>query len=121
MIKLTDFFLTILTTFLLVVTQVFLKIWLSKYTIKIFPLRELNISNIFKIEFIGAGLSFLIGGILWLSLLKRVEFNLLYPLISLSYIFGLFAAKFIFHEDVPSIRWFGVLVIMLGVYIISRN
>ena len=121
MIKLTDFFLTILTTFLLVVTQVFLKIWLSKYTVQIFPLRELHISNVFRFEFIGAGLSFLIGGILWLGLLKRVEFNLLYPLISLSYIFGLLAARFIFHENIPSIRWLGVLVIMFGVYLISRH
>ena len=121
MIKLTDFILTVLTTFLLVVTQVLLKIWLGKYTIQVLPLKDLNVNNIFRLEFICAGLSFLIGGILWMGLLKRVEFSVLYPLISISYIFGLLAAKFIFHESIPGVRWFGVLIIIFGVYLISRN
>lgn len=121
MLKLTDFFLVVFTTCILVTTQLLLKIWLTKYSFKIFPLSDIKFSSLFSYEFIGAGLSFLIGGVIWLGLLKRMEFSVLYPLVSLSYIFGLFAAQFIFHENIPPIRWIGVLVIILGVYLISRN
>ena len=121
MIKLTDFFLAVFTTCILVTTQVLLKIWLTKYSFKIFPLSDIKFSPLFSYEFIGAGLSFLLGGVIWLGLLKRIEFSVLYPLISISYIFGLLAAKYIFNESIPTLRWVGVLVIIAGVFLISRN
>jgi len=43
-----------------------------------------------------------------------------YPMISLSYIFGMFAAIFIFHEQVPLIRWLGVLLIIAGCVLIAK-
>lgn len=43
-----------------------------------------------------------------------------YPLVSLSYVFGLLAAAWIFHEDVSFNKWVGVALIMIGCYIISK-
>lgn len=120
-IRLTDLLLTIFTTCLLVVTQVLLKIWLQKYSFQILPLKKINLSPLLSYELLGAGLSFIIGGIIWLGLLKRIDFSILYPLISISYIFGLLAAKYVFHESIPSIRWVGVFVIIIGVFLVSRN
>lgn len=34
--------------------------------------------------------------------------------------FGLLAAVFIFKESVPFLRWVGVLVIILGIFITTR-
>lgn len=121
MIKLIDFLLVVVTTFLLVVTQILLKIWLQKYSIQVFPVRNLSLNSIINFEIGGALISFIIGGLIWLDLLKKVEFNILYPLISISYIFGLLAAKIIFNENVPTIRWIGVGVIILGIYLISKS
>lgn len=119
--KIVDILLTIITTCLLVVTQVAAKLWLEKHTIQIFPLKQLNLAPFLSLEVLIAGASFLTGVVLWMGLLKRLEFSVLYPLVSISYIFGLIAAKVIFYEQIPPIRWFGVGLIILGVFFISRS
>jgi undecaprenyl phosphate-alpha-L-ara4N flippase subunit ArnE len=43
-----------------------------------------------------------------------------YPMISLSYVFGMLAAIFIFHESIPAARWIGVFLIMSGCVLIAR-
>ena len=43
-----------------------------------------------------------------------------YPLASMSYVFGMLAAIFIFHEEVPLTRWLGVVLIMGGCYFIAK-
>jgi len=43
-----------------------------------------------------------------------------YPMISLSYVFGMCAAILFFHEEVPLIRWAGVALIMLGCVLIAK-
>jgi undecaprenyl phosphate-alpha-L-ara4N flippase subunit ArnE len=58
--------------------------------------------------------------LLWLYLIKHYNFSMVYPMISISYIFGMLAAIFIFHETVPLIRWLGVLLIMGGVILIAK-
>ena len=44
-----------------------------------------------------------------------------YPLISISYIFGVLAARFVFHETIPLTRWIGVLVIIVGVFLVVQK
>ena len=43
-----------------------------------------------------------------------------YPLVSLSYVFGMIAAIVFFNESVDFMKWIGVLLIMLGCYFIAR-
>jgi undecaprenyl phosphate-alpha-L-ara4N flippase subunit ArnE len=43
-----------------------------------------------------------------------------YPMVSLSYVFGMLAALFVFHEDVSLVRWAGIFFIMLGCILIAR-
>jgi undecaprenyl phosphate-alpha-L-ara4N flippase subunit ArnE len=43
-----------------------------------------------------------------------------YPMISLSYVFGMLAAIVFFHEEVPLVRWAGVALIMLGCVLIAK-
>jgi undecaprenyl phosphate-alpha-L-ara4N flippase subunit ArnE len=57
---------------------------------------------------------------LYLYLFKHFEFSVAYPVTSLSYVFGMLAAVFIFHEAVPLMRWAGVLLIMVGVFLIAK-
>jgi undecaprenyl phosphate-alpha-L-ara4N flippase subunit ArnE len=68
-----------------------------------------------------SGLSMVMASLIWFYILKHNDLSLAYPLISISYIFGTFAAVFIFHETVTPTRWIGVLFIMIGVGFLTRQ
>ena len=70
--------------------------------------------------FFFAGVSALSGMLLWMYLLKRYEFSVIYPLTGISFIFGLFAAQWILHESVPFMRWVGVAFIVIGVFFVAK-
>ncbi len=70
--------------------------------------------------FLGCGICYAAGTVLWMYILKRFPFSMAYPMISLSYVFGMLAAILIFHEDVSIGRWLGVLLIMGGCVLIAR-
>ena len=59
--------------------------------------------------------------LVWMYVLKHYQFSIAYPLLSISYIIGLLAAYFIFHEAVPLTRWIGVCIVMVGVYLIVKS
>jgi undecaprenyl phosphate-alpha-L-ara4N flippase subunit ArnE len=67
-----------------------------------------------------SGLSMLAASLIWFHILKHYEFSVAYPMISISYIFGMLASIFIFHETVPPTRWLGVLLIMSGVLLVTK-
>lgn len=70
--------------------------------------------------FLYMGICFIASSILWMYILKKYPFGMAYPLASMSYAFGMLAAIFIFHEDVPLTRWLGVVLIMSGCYFITK-
>ena len=53
-------------------------------------------------------------------IVKNYPFSMAYPLVSLSYVFGMIAAIVFFNESVDLMKWIGVLLIMLGCYFIAR-
>ncbi|MDR0766738.1 MAG: EamA family transporter [Odoribacteraceae bacterium] len=67
-----------------------------------------------------SGLCMVAATFLWLYIIKHYDFSMAYPMISISYIFGMLAAIFIFHETVPPSRWLGVLFITGGVILIAK-
>ncbi|MEG1555260.1 MAG: hypothetical protein RR356_00860 [Bacteroidales bacterium] len=71
-------------------------------------------------QFAASGVCALTAMVVWMIVLKRFEFSLAYPLLSISYIIGLFAAQFIFHEAIPITRWIGVVIIMIGVFFVVK-
>jgi len=70
--------------------------------------------------FAACGASMLIATLLWLYILKHFEFSVAYPLTSISYIIGMLAAMFVFHEAIPFTRWIGVFLIMIGVFLVVK-
>ncbi|MBO7598576.1 MAG: EamA family transporter [Bacteroidales bacterium] len=67
-----------------------------------------------------SGLSMGAATLLWFYILKHVDFSIAYPLISFSYVFGMLAAVFIFHESVPPTRWIGLALIVSGAFLILK-
>lgn len=60
------------------------------------------------------------GTALWFYIIRHFPFSMAYPMISLSYVFGVIAAMLVFHEEVSVTRWMGVLLIMAGCYFIAK-
>ena len=58
--------------------------------------------------------------VLWLHILKNYPLSIAYPLTSLSYVFGMIGAWWIFHEAIPLSRWIGVAIIIIGIYFIIK-
>ena len=71
-------------------------------------------------QFASCGLCYGAGSLLWFYIIKNFPFSMAYPMVSLSYVFGMIAAIVFFHESVDLLKWLGVLLIMLGCYLIAR-
>lgn len=109
----------ILQSLLLTAGQVFLKFALAKM-----PKFELTKSFVYQFlvnwQFAACGLCFAFASILWVYMLKVFPLSVAYPMISLSYCFGMIAAIIFFNEDVSSVKWIGVFFIMTGCFLIAR-
>lgn len=92
---------------------------------------ELNVSldtlvptavKLFTNPFVLGGFVFVFSGALfWLAVLSRWPLSLAYPLLSISYILGIGASVLLFKEKVSWVQLLGVLVIIMGVYLVSRE
>lgn len=71
-------------------------------------------------QFAACGLCYGAGSVLWFYIIKHYPFSMAYPLVSLSYVFGMIAAMVFFNEPVNITKWIGVLFIMLGCYFIAK-
>jgi len=71
-------------------------------------------------QFALCGLCYGAGSILWFYIIKHFPFSMAYPMVSLSYVFGMIAAIIFFHEPVTLTKWLGVLLIMAGCYFIAK-
>lgn len=71
-------------------------------------------------QFAACGVCYGAGTLLWFYIIKHFPFSMAYPMVSLSYVFGMIAAVLIFHEPVSLTKWLGVLLIMAGCYFIAK-
>lgn len=53
-------------------------------------------------------------------IIKHYPLSVAYPMISLSYVFGMLAAVVCFHEDVSLSKWIGVAFIIIGCCLIAK-
>ena len=70
--------------------------------------------------FIGLAV-YLIGTVFWLAALSRVDLSFAYPFASFNYVVMLVASWMMFDEKITLSRFFGTLIIGIGVFLISRN
>lgn len=62
-----------------------------------------------------------LSSIFWLVVLSRLELSLAYPMVSVAYILVAIASWLFFKENVNLVRWLGILIIVLGVFFVSRS
>lgn len=111
--------LTILQSALLALGQVMLKLGLARITS--FGWNKTFWSSVFiNWQFAVSGLCFGTGSLLWMYIVKRFPLSMAYPMISLSYVFGLIAASIVFHEYVGPMKWLGVGLIIAGCMLVAK-
>lgn len=58
---------------------------------------------------------------IWLLVLSRTEVSVAYPMSSLGYIATAVVAWYLFDEPMTPMRVAGIIIIMIGVYLIART
>lgn len=90
---------------------------------------EFTLSNVLPVSlriignfyiFVGVG-SFVFSLALWLLALSRIDVSCAYPLTSLGYITTALAGFWLLQEPITPMRILGILVILLGVYLVTRS
>jgi undecaprenyl phosphate-alpha-L-ara4N flippase subunit ArnE len=111
--------LAIVQSFLLMLSQVFLKLAVTQFGA--FQFTFAYFKSVFgNIHLVISGITVTGAISLWVYILKHYPFSIAYPLGSISYIFGLIAAVSIFHEQVSATRWLGVCIIIVGIYFVTK-
>jgi drug/metabolite transporter (DMT)-like permease len=59
------------------------------------------------------------AALMWLVVLSRLDLGYAYPMLALTYVFVPLAAKLVLHESVPTGRWVGVGMIIMGVIVVA--
>jgi drug/metabolite transporter (DMT)-like permease len=66
-------------------------------------------------------LFYMVPSFIWIFMLKTVDISFLQPMFSLVYIVTPVLAVMILRENIPINRWVGIVVIVLGVFIVARR
>ncbi|AKG36508.1 EamA family transporter [Paenibacillus durus] len=105
-----------LNVLMLVSGQVLFKIGLEK-------LGGVNLNNAWKAIFntyiIFGLLLYVLATLVWFVVLSRVPLSIAYPIQSIAYVLGILAAFILFNEPISFMKWMGMIIIVIGVYIIS--
>ena len=109
----------ILQSVLLTGGQVFLKFALMRMPAFAWT-REFLWGMLTNWQFAACGLLFGASSLLWMYIVKQFPFSSAYPMVSLSYVFGMLAALIFFHEEVSVAKWVGVSFIVLGCMLIAK-
>ena len=70
---------------------------------------------------IGAVLLTIVTALAWILALSRAEVSRIYPFMALSYVLVAVFSRFMFSEEVTSLRWVGIATICIGVVLVARS
>ena len=62
-----------------------------------------------------------ITAVAWILAVARAELSHIYPFMALSYVLVALFSLLLFRENVTALRWAGILVICVGVFLVSRS
>ena len=108
-----------LQSLFLTMAQLFLKIAVKRFGVFSWTWHYLR-TVAYNLPLLFSGISAIAGTVLWIYILRKYEFSIAYPLTSICYIFGIMAAQWILHEQVPATRWIGVGIIIIGVFFVAK-
>lgn len=71
--------------------------------------------------FLTGTIMYVMATLMWFYLLSRFEFSLIYPILSLSLVISILAARLFLGESISVQRWFAVGLISLGIFLLVRS
>lgn len=78
--------------------------------------------NIFTSPAVVGGMAlYFFSAAVWLYLLTKLDISVVQPILALTYVVTPVLAIIFLNEHVPLMRWFGILVIIFGVFIVART
>ena len=81
-----------------------------------------SIKDLFISPYIWLGaLLYILGTLYWFTLLSKHNFSLIYPMFSISYVFGMIAGMLFFKETISLTGWIGMGIIFVGFVILSMG
>lgn len=115
-----DVFLFLLGIFLGSLGAIFLKLGSTSISEFSFSLNGIKIF-LWNINIIAGLILYFIPAMIWIYLLSKYPVSYIQPMLSLTYVFTPVFALIILQEKIPCVRWIGIAVIILGVFLISRR
>lgn len=61
------------------------------------------------------------SAVVWSYLLTKLDISFVQPILALTYVVTPILAILILHEHVSALRWAGILIIIVGVFVVSRS
>lgn len=114
-----NFSLILINTLILVSGQFLWKFGMQNQTIS---LSFVSIVKVLFSPYVFSGLAMYgFATVIWLYILSKVPLSLAYPIQSITYIFAVIGAHFIFNETLTIYKVLGCLLIMLGVTLIGLS
>jgi len=104
---------------IIVTGQLLLKTGVGKPSGRPIPLELIRIFSTPKV--IIGFLLYMFSALLWLWILQNADLSFAYPMLSTAYVLIVLSSKFILKEHVPLIRWIGVIVVCIGIFLISQS
>jgi drug/metabolite transporter (DMT)-like permease len=112
--------LSLIQSLSLIGSQIFLKFAMQQFDHFIWSWQFFK-SQLLNWQLALSGIFIALATVLWFYIIRHFEFSIAYPLISISYIWGILAAVLIFHENVPFVRYVGIALIIAGVICIVQK
>lgn len=70
--------------------------------------------------FIGL-LLYAVSAFLWLGALSQLDVSLMYPLLSLGYVITAILAFIFLKENITLLRWLGIVLVVIGSFLVIRT
>lgn len=62
-----------------------------------------------------------LSAVVWLAVLSRTTLSFAYPFASLTYVLILLADRFVLDQEIPALRYAGVVCIVLGIILVAQT
>jgi len=64
---------------------------------------------------------YFLSAVIWSYLLTKLDISFVQPILALTYVATPILAILILGEQVPAMRWVGISIIILGVFVVART
>ncbi len=94
----------------------------SNFNITNIPEFYIFLKTIMLSGYLWAGLlSVLLTFIIWSTVLSKIDLSIAVPLCSFSYLLIPAVSIFLLHEQIPALRWVGIMLILAGIILVSTS